>query len=355
VLQAGAQRFISGNVSLSPGGSEAVFKCWIDNALTKGAGMTPSLKGCESSVGYPQNHHGISGNGNDDVLPPPGTSPSTCGPASCAGCCSADDVCRAGNELAACGTGGLACKACGAQQTCSDGTCRNAPPPKVNITYPPAAARLPTSFTLTAQIQDASGVVKVELAVDSQVITTANSAVQSFPLVLNPGAHTLRLSAWNAAGTQGQTMVSITVEGTPDPGPNPTPGPGPSPGPSPDGKGGLGASCQFGADCTSGLCVNDMAQNLNYCSQTCSATNPCPVGSCLTATDNHTQVCAISGASGGNGGNGAAPGDRAGLLGGCSVAGGGRPLAAPWLLLAGLALVRRRRRRSPSSRTPYIG
>ncbi len=55
---------------------------------------------------------------------------SACGPqvihctrANCGGCCTADDRCVLGNDLAACGTSGGQCKQCDASQQCLFGTC----------------------------------------------------------------------------------------------------------------------------------------------------------------------------------------------------------------------------------------
>lgn len=49
---------------------------------------------------------------------------STCSPESCAGCCQGD-VCRTGNESAACGALGAACSVCSAETACKSGTCRD--------------------------------------------------------------------------------------------------------------------------------------------------------------------------------------------------------------------------------------
>ncbi len=46
-----------------------------------------------------------------------------CAPDNCTGCCTAKNECLSGAELGACGTGGVACTACGADQECSSGAC----------------------------------------------------------------------------------------------------------------------------------------------------------------------------------------------------------------------------------------
>lgn len=44
---------------------------------------------------------------------------STCGPATCQGCCDPTGVCRTGEGSTSCGSGGQACSVCAAGQTCS--------------------------------------------------------------------------------------------------------------------------------------------------------------------------------------------------------------------------------------------
>ena len=46
-----------------------------------------------------------------------------CGPDTCTGCCSADNACVTATDVAACGTAGAACAACGTDQACTDGVC----------------------------------------------------------------------------------------------------------------------------------------------------------------------------------------------------------------------------------------
>lgn len=48
----------------------------------------------------------------------------TCGPANCRGCCDGN-TCVGGNDPAACGANGVACRACGVGGTCTTGTCAN--------------------------------------------------------------------------------------------------------------------------------------------------------------------------------------------------------------------------------------
>ena len=73
-----------------------------------------------------------SGGGGDDSVGDDGNSPdgrpgdpdasSTCGPATCNGCCDGD-TCRAGTAAEACGGGGAACTACGADFLCEAAAC----------------------------------------------------------------------------------------------------------------------------------------------------------------------------------------------------------------------------------------
>ena len=65
-----------------------------------------------------------------DETPPPGP---TCSAATCAGCCMGG-VCQTGTLDNACGTGGGACKACGASEECTKGTCGAKQPPQPKCT-----------------------------------------------------------------------------------------------------------------------------------------------------------------------------------------------------------------------------
>ena len=59
---------------------------------------------------------------NGGYYPYPTTSP-ICRAGYCYGC-KTGTTCNAGNTTAACGTGGVACVACGGGQTCVNGVCQ---------------------------------------------------------------------------------------------------------------------------------------------------------------------------------------------------------------------------------------
>lgn len=53
--------------------------------------------------------------------PPPEMS--TCSPESCGGCCDSNGVCQPGDQMDACGGGGLSCDVCASSQVCGNGAC----------------------------------------------------------------------------------------------------------------------------------------------------------------------------------------------------------------------------------------
>jgi hypothetical protein len=54
----------------------------------------------------------------------PEAGPALCGPSNCGGCCNSDGFCAGGGSQATCGTGGEACRNCGAMgQSCDQGMC----------------------------------------------------------------------------------------------------------------------------------------------------------------------------------------------------------------------------------------
>ncbi len=76
ILQAGAQKFIGGDINLLVGPSEKVFQKFWDLTLIQRQQMTPSLAQAEKETNYPEeNAHGISGNGSEYVVKPDQISP----------------------------------------------------------------------------------------------------------------------------------------------------------------------------------------------------------------------------------------------------------------------------------------
>lgn len=210
-------------------------------------------------------------------------------------------------------------------------------PPAVTITSPASGQTVAASFTVQATVSDSVGVTRAELAVDGKTVATLAAAPWSFAVAsLAAGAHTLRVSALDAAGNKGEAMVAVTVQGAnPDPAPNPNPTPAPSPG-------GFGATCKTASDCASALCALDRATQLQYCTATCVVGGAtCPGGATCYADGNGGAFCGPPAGPPGPS-NPAAPGGEEILVGSCSAAPGAAGLEG--LLLPLLALIGLRRR-----------
>lgn len=58
----------------------------------------------------------------------------TCGPTNCTGCCDAAGKCQPGTTNDACGTGGATCTKCGSSSTCTSGKCQSTGPKMYKVT-----------------------------------------------------------------------------------------------------------------------------------------------------------------------------------------------------------------------------
>jgi hypothetical protein len=87
-------------------------------------------------------------------------------------------------------------------------------PPTISFAAPAAGASVSGTAQVTAGASDNVGVTKVELAVDGTTVDTRTVAPWSFALDTGPlagGSHTLRLSAFDAAGNSAGATISVTV------------------------------------------------------------------------------------------------------------------------------------------------
>lgn len=87
--------------------------------LGQDLGMGPMDMGRDMSVpdmNVPDMNAGPLDMGEPDQGPP-------CGPATCAGCCDSLGTCRAGDQFATCGLGGVACDRCTWPESCQAGSC----------------------------------------------------------------------------------------------------------------------------------------------------------------------------------------------------------------------------------------
>ncbi len=159
--------------------------------------------------------------------------------------------------------------------------------PKVVISSPAANADVAASSTVVVTATDDRGVARVDVQVDGKLQASKTAAPYEFPLIMAAGTHQLTAIAVDAAGNQGQALITVNVKGG---APSTDSGVAPDPTPAP---GSFGAPCASSADCTSKLCVQDQATQGKYCSQRCDQTSPCPVSAdCLQATDT-SFICGL--------------------------------------------------------------
>lgn len=199
-------------------------------------------------------------------------------------------------------------------------------PPTVSITAPADGARVPLGFVVEVAAADDLKVAKVELFVDEVYI--AGDALAPYALVspvdLALGPHTLMARAQDNGGNL--AIASITVEVTPAC--------------SQDSEcevegwicerggcvGGLGARCDDGDDCSSGLCAGE--SGLPVCTMFCDETTACPDGfSCTSPVSGGLPKCFRGG----------------GGIAGCRMTRRGEPPLAVTAALLVCALIRRRR------------
>jgi hypothetical protein len=219
----------------------------------------------------------------------------------------------------------------------------DAQPPAVAITAPASGQTVTASFTVQATITDNVAVTSAELSIDGKLVASLQAAPWSFAIAGQAaGAHTVRLTALDAAGNKGEAMVAVTVQtgSNPDPAPSPNPNPSPNPAPAP---GGFGAPCKTASDCAGALCAIDRVSKLQYCTATCAVGGAsCPLGATCYPDGSGGAFCGPP-ATPGPSAPGATP-DEEMLVGSCSAApgvAGAQGFLLPLLLAALLALRRR--------------
>jgi MYXO-CTERM domain-containing protein len=181
-----------------------------------------------------------------------------------------------------------------------------------------------------ADITDPSNVSRVELLVNGFEAAEKTAPPWTFtvPEGTAPGNVTFIVKAYDASEEQNPSQSTVTAY-LPNGDEQPCAEDGTCPiglecsaGLCVPGEGGLGTVCAANEECDSMLCIENEGEH--RCSQTCSATTPCPEGfecagevACWPAKD--------------EGG------------GGCATGGGADWLGAAWLLALGALLLRRRR------------
>jgi hypothetical protein len=195
--------------------------------------------------------------------------------------------------------------------------------PQVQITEPPDGAKVPASIAVSATVTDNQVISAVDLLIDGKTSGSSSAPPYRFLVSLAPGKHVVAVVARDAAGNQGQTQVSVEVEGgaTQEP---------------PSQPGSFASTCSSNTECLSGLCGTDVASGQSFCTAECTpAAGGCPLGANCVAVGARS-VCTLPASA-------SLTDDR--LAGGCGLA--GRPGLEGLLpcALGLLALLGRRRQR----------
>jgi MYXO-CTERM domain-containing protein len=206
-------------------------------------------------------------------------------------------------------------------------------PPMVTITHPMLGARVEPGFPVRVEATDDNGVAKVELYINNTKTgeVTTRPYVFNAPTTLEPGTHTVKVTAYDIHGTDASASVQVVIGepcGKPADCPSDTdtciggrcvPGPGV--------QGGLGSPCENGTECASGQCVEEVS-GAKYCVEPCTlGTDECPAGFGCVAN-----------------GQGGVCWPGVGEGGGCSAGNDAGGLAMFGLGLGALLATRRRRR-----------
>jgi hypothetical protein len=202
-------------------------------------------------------------------------------------------------------------------------------PPTVAITAPADGSQVEPGFVVRIEAEDNVSVERAELWVNGVMSLSLSTKpfVFNAPETTSQGTVAVEVRVYDNRGDMGSDSIQVIlgepcggssdcesgevcIEGRCVDGP--------------DADGGLGQTCESGADCTSNVCGEDGAGN-KYCTETC--TMSCPGGfQCLSAGDNN--VCWPGGDEGG----------------GCSAGGGQGSLASFLLALMFGGFILRRRR-----------
>jgi len=230
------------------------------------------------------------------------------------------------------------------------GPAENDAPPTVQITSPADGAGVPPGFTVEAQASDDSGVDRLELYVDGNLVGADDAAPWSFTTAadLGAGPHVIEVRAIDDGAHSTADEITVRVDPVEDPGdpagpddpadPGVDPGDPDDPGIDPALPGQFGAACDDGTMCDSNACANASSGD-GYCTEECDE-GACPLGYECQALD-VGSYCLFAG------GGSPSDGSEVGLGAGCAAAGAGAPSGAGPILLAllGLALAWTRRRR----------
>lgn len=159
--------------------------------------------------------------------------------------------------------------------------------PKVTITSPAANALVPASLTVKATVTDNLGVTRVDVLVNDQTLGSRTAAPYDFALVLKSGLQLIKVVGYDAWGNKGEATISVSVQSGSSPSVTPDPT-----APAAPGAGIFGDACVSPQNCQSGMCALDSATSQQFCTQACSAANPCPASGECVATGNGSSVCA---------------------------------------------------------------
>jgi MYXO-CTERM domain-containing protein len=184
--------------------------------------------------------------------------------------------------------------------------------PHVVIERPAAEAVVGPDVEVEATATDDVAVVAVELLVDGTSVATLRVSPYRFPIQLQPGRHTLRAVARDAAGREGSAEVQVNVVAR---------------------RHAFGEDCRTSEDCESRICLT--VPGTGYCTQECA-----PPGEACPSTTR----CVLGGNGRGLCARVPEVAEQDALDGGCAVGGASRSTPNLWtvaLLGLGLVLIKR--------------
>jgi len=157
-------------------------------------------------------------------------------------------------------------------------------PPTVTITEPSFGAQVTPTFVVRATIEDENGLARAQLSIDGQAVGVP---VTNSPWVFNAsglaeGTHHVTVTATDLQGTPGEATLDVVV-GPPCRSASDCSGQGDNLTcvdgrcvPGEGAEGGLGDTCETGADCLSGQCATN-SEGEKYCVEFCDpSSNGCP-------------------------------------------------------------------------------
>lgn len=175
--------------------------------------------------------------------------------------------------------------------------------PSVNISFPQHGDVIKGAVEVQNQVKDNVGIDRVVLYLNDQEAASQSAAPFYFPLNLQPGAYTIKVSAFDAAGNEASDTIQITIQGesqsssTAQSGTDSSSsasGPATSSPSQPQTPGSFGATCNGPDDCVSGLCAtHPFISGARFCAELCiGAENPCPLGgTCYEVSGQDLRIC----------------------------------------------------------------